>query len=666
MTKKEAKSKILKLRDQVLYYKNLYYNKQQPEISDEEYDALERELAKLEKEFPEFKVKDTPSEMVGFFADKLFREVKHKVPQWSFNNAFDENDLKEFDERVNRMIEKELEKKVKQTYICELKIDGLKVIIEYRGGNLIQAATRGNGKVGEDVTANILEISDIPKTISYKGNLIAEGEVYLDKKEFEKLNKKIEKEGGDRYANPRNLASGTLRQLDSSKVRERNLSSFIYDIALLEDDKIKTQREELDYLEKLGFSVNNERKEAASIDEAIKYWEKFNKKRHDFPYEVDGTVVKINEKKYQEAIGFTSKAPRFAIAVKFHAEEVMTKVLDILFQIGRTGTITPVAKLEPVLVAGSTVSRSTLHNEDEIKRLDVRVGDTVLLKKAGDVIPKIIKVVEDLRPKNSKPFKFPKKIEGCGGDGSIERIAGEAVWRCQTKDSFEVYRRKLHYFTSKAALDIEHLGPKNLDLLVEHGLITTPADIFTLEKGDLMTLPRFREKSVDNLLGSVEKSKEQPLYRFIIALSIDGVGEETAVLIANRFPTIKKIQNATLEDLRSVNGIGETVAESVIEWFTNEANSKLVDDLLENMKIVKEKTSAKLLGKNFVLTGSMESLTRDDAKQKIREAGGNISSSISGNTDFVVAGDEPGSKFDKAQKLGVKILDEKAFLKLFK
>lgn len=674
--KKEIEEKILKLISKIEHHRELYYSKNKPEISDEEYDALERELKKLEEKYPEFKSKKSPTQTVGGFANNLFKDVKHKVPQWSFNNAFDEEEIKEFDARIKRMLVKEglIDPRVKPeddmvAYTCELKIDGLKVVLEYKEGKLIQAATRGDGKVGEDVTENIYQISDIPKEISFKKNLIVEGEIYLSKKQFEKINKEIVKDGGDPYANPRNLASGTLRQLDSSKVKERKLSTFIYDIGLLEGKEINSQFKELDFLEDLGFSVNKERKLVKNIDDVVTYWKKFNTKRHDFDYEVDGVVVKADQKEYQEALGYTSKAPRFGTAIKFEAEEVITKLEDILFQIGRTGTITPVAKLESVKVAGSTVSRATLHNEDEIKRLDIRVGDTVVLKKAGDVIPKIVKVVKELRSKNSKPFKFPKKIEGCGGDGSIERIPGEAVWRCKEKNSFEVQRRKMHYFTSKNAFDIEHLGPKNLDLLLENNLINTPPDIFTLEKGDLLALPRFGEKSVDNLLESIEKAREITLSRLITALSIDGVGEETAILISEKFGSIEKIRKAKPADFEEINGVGDVVAESVFDWMRNDLHSEMLDALLSQVKIANPKSeirNSKFKGQTFVLTGTLPNLSRDEAKEMIRKNGGNVSSTVSKKTDFVVAGGEAGSKLEKAEILGVEILDEEMFLKMIK
>lgn len=670
MNKKEAEKLIIKLRKKLEYHRELYYLKNTPEISDQEYDSLEQELIKLENQFPDLKIKESPTEKVGGFADNLFKPVKHQVPQWSFNNAFDSGDVLDFEKRIIRILEKEsdysLEKDGRLEYACELKIDGLKIVLEYQNGILVQATTRGDGKVGEDVTANIYQISDIPQKIKFKNRLIVEGEIYLNKKAFEKINKEIEKNNGEIYANPRNLASGTIRQLDSSKVRERNLSAFIYDIALIQDKEINTQIEELDFLEEQNFKVNSERKFCKNIDETIKYWEKYNLKKNNFDYEIDGIVIKLNQKKYQDILGYTAKAPRFATAVKFKAEEVTTKLLDILFQIGRTGIITPVAKLEPVKVAGSTVSRSTLHNEDEINKLDIRIGDTVLLKKAGDVIPKIIKIIPELRPENSKKFKFPKKINGCGGDGSIERIPGQAAYRCVERNSSVTIRRKLHYFTSKKCFDIENLGPKVLDVLYDNNLITNPVDIFTLKKGDILALPRFAEKSADNLINSINQSREISLERLITSLSIDNLGEETAILIVREFKSLDKIKKAKLQDLININGIGEVVANSIYNWFNDKNNLEFLDNLLKQVHLIENNNSnsdkninKKIQDKTFVLTGSLEKYTRDELKEIIRKNHGNISGSVSTKTDFVIAGDKAGSKLDKAEKLNIPILLEK-------
>jgi DNA ligase (NAD+) len=413
--------------------------------------------------------------------------------------------------------------------------------------------------------------------------------------------------------------------------------------------------------------VSKYRKLCRSIDNAISFWKSSAAKRASFDFDIDGTVIKVDKREYQEALGYTGKAPRFAIALKFQAEEVTTVVEDIVFQVGRTGVITPVAHLVPVLVAGSTVSRATLHNEDEIKRLDIRIGDTVILKKAGDVIPKIIQVVKELRPKGTKEFIFPNKIPQCGGDGSIERIPGEAAYRCVDRGSYELQRRRLHYFASKAAFDIEHMGPKVLDVLLQENLIQTPVDIFTLEKGDLLALPRTGEKSVERLLASIEKAKTVSFARVITSLSIDGVGEETAELLTKHFKDFGELIDASPDKLENIHGIGSVVADSIVSWFADRSNRKMVSDLLEHISIVKEKaSSSKLSGKTFVFTGTLDKISRDEGKRLVKENGGSISSSVSKATDYVVVGEEAGSKLDKALQLGVAVLTESEFLKMVK
>jgi len=687
LKKEDAVKRLEKLRKTIEHHRYLYHVLDSPEISDEALDSLKSELDKIESEFPELITPDSPSQRVSGKPLDQFEKVKHKVPQWSFADIFNEKEAAEFGERVVRMLEKTKKNdiKISPEFTCELKIDGLKVVIEYVDGILKKAATRGDGKVGEDVTENVKTIQSVPLKLKKPVSVIVEGEVYLDKREFEKINKKLALKNEKTYANPRNLAAGTLRQLDSQIVSDRNLSVFIYDLAKIDNEDVaepKTQFEELELLKDLGFKVNNHFKLCKDINEVISYWKKWQKEKYKETYEIDGVVIKMNRKDYQNTLGYTGKAPRFAIAFKFQAEQVTTVVEDIVFQVGRTGVITPVAHLRPVEVAGSTVSRATLHNEDEINRLDVRIGDTIILQKAGDVIPQVVKVFKDLRPNNAKPFKFPKKILECGGDGSIERIPGQAAYRCVDKGSFTMQLRRLHYFASKKAFDIENIGPKVIDQLAEENLISSPVDIFTLEKGDLTPLERFAEKSADNLIASINEARKITLPRFIISLSIDHVGEETAYLISDNFSgSLKKITEAGLDDFIKINGVGGIVAESIYKWLRILENKKMVTDLLEQIEIVDskelnssikknklkitEKTKKFFENKTVVLTGSLSQMTRDEAKDLLRDSGANISSSVSTKTDFIIAGENAGSKIKKAEDLGVKIILEDDFIKKF-
>lgn len=677
MNKKEAKERLEKLRESIEHYRYQYHVLDNLDIPETALDSLKKELVDIENQFPDLVTSDSPSQRVAGKVLDGFKKVEHKIPQWSFNDCFNEQEAIDFDTRVKRFLEKEINGKARSQsdlnieYVCELKIDGLKIVFEYEKGILKNAATRGDGKVGEDVTENIKTIESVPLRLNKPVDIIVEGEVYLSLKEFNRINKELEKNGEEIYANPRNLAAGTIRQLDSKIVAERKLSVFIYDIA--QSQKIpETQLEELKELESLGFKVNKNYQECKNIEEVIQYWKLWSKKKEKENYLIDGVVIKVKEKKYQDILGYTGKAPRFAIAFKFPAEQVTTIIEDIVLQVGRTGVITPVAHLKPVLVAGSNVSRATLHNEDEIKRLDVRVGDTVILQKAGDVIPQIVKVLHELRPQKSTPYVFPKKVLECGGDGSIERIPGQVAYRCVDKNSVIMQRRKLYYFASKNAFDINHCGPKVIDLLIDNNLIANPVDLFTLEKGDLLALPRFAEKSADNLIESINISRKVTLARLITALSIDNVGEETAVLLADTFKKIEKIRNANFDDLNKINGIGEVVANSIVSWFKNSVNNKMLDELLKQIKIEDKKVLSGasdsknnfFKGKTLVLTGTMQKYDRDQAKEIIRELGGNVSSSVSAKTDFVIAGENAGSKLEKATELGVKILDESEFLKM--
>lgn len=663
--------RISKLRAIIEHHSHLYYVEDAPEIEDSAYDSLIEELRLLEEEYPELIVPESPTQRVGGEPIEEFKKIKHQIPQWSFNDAFSPEDMFDFDKRVKNFLRKDgINDDL--TYTCELKIDGLKIVFEYKEGVFKRAATRGDGIVGEDVTSNIKTIKSVPLRLQESTDVIVEGEVWLGKKNFEKINKERKKAGEALFANPRNAAAGTIRQLDPKIVAERKLDCFIYDLSAVaraerdaKADVPTSQKEELEYLEKLGFKVNKHFKLCHNIDEVINFWKYWQDKKDKEDYLIDGVVVKVNEIKHQQSLGFTGKAPRFAIAFKFQAEQVTTVVEDIVLQVGRTGVLTPVAHLRPVLVAGSTVSRATLHNQDEIERLDVRIGDTVILQKAGDVIPDIVRVLVEMRTGKEKKYVWPKLVPDCGGDGSIERIPGQAAWKCKDKNSYIQKKRKFYHFTSKHAFDIDGLGPKIIDALLEAELIATYDDIFTLKKGDLLALPRFAEKSVDNLLASIEKARNTTLPRLIISLSIPNVGEETAILLSNEFESIEKLKDSKIERLEQIEGIGPIVAESIVEWFEDKENSKILNKLLQHIKIISDSrlapSASKLSNKTFVLTGTLENMSREEAKQKIRELGGNISNSVSKETDFVVAGENPGSKYEKALELGVQVLSEREF-----
>ncbi|MBC7766835.1 NAD-dependent DNA ligase LigA [Arenimonas sp.] len=639
-------------------------------ISPVALDSLKKELVDLEEKYPEYYDANSPTQRVAGKALEKFAKIEHKVRQWSFGDAFSENDIIEFNERINRFLKKDIQGDIE--YVCELKIDGLKVVIEYRNGILYKAATRGDGIIGEDVTHNIRTIHSIPLKLQHDIDIIVEGEVLITKTNFEALNKIQKKNNFPLYANPRNIAAGSIRQLDPKIAANRNLDMFIYDIALLDlksEKKIKvpkSQEDELYLLKDLGFKVNTHFKKVSDIQGVIKFWHHWQNIYKKQDYLIDGVVVKVNDHKLQDRLGYTGKSPRFGIAFKFPTEQVTTVLEDIKLQVGRTGVITPVAILKPVSVLGTTVSRATLHNEDEIKRLDIRIGDTVIIQKSGDVIPDIIQVLIDLRPHESKPFKFPKKIEGCGGDGSIERIEGQAAYRCVCMDSDQLNKRKLYHFVSKKCLDIDGLGPKQIDLFIEHDLITDFIDVFTLTKGDIETLPRMGEKSANNIIKSIEKAKNTDMYRLIFALSIPQVGEETARDVAKVCDyDFKKIVQMSLQDFENIYGIGKVVAKNLYDWFQDEKNIILLDKLLEFISIKKAKVviavNSFFKDKNVVLTGTLTKYSRDEAGEIIRKLGGNIVSSVSKNTDFVVAGESAGSKLEKAESLGVKVLSEEEF-----
>ncbi|MDE2071543.1 MAG: NAD-dependent DNA ligase LigA [Patescibacteria group bacterium] len=666
MAPKAVAERYAKLLKTVNRHRHLYYAREAPEITDSAYDELERELADIEKKHPELASPESPTQRVGG-AIGAFKKVRHEVAQWSFNDAFSPEDIVEFDARVRKLLPGQ-----KVAYTMELKIDGLKVVLTYKKGKLAVAATRGDGTVGEDVTHNIRTIQSVPLALPRPVDCIVEGEVWMSEKSLKKTNDERKRRGEPEFANPRNAAAGAVRQLDPKIAASRGLDVFIYDVARTSEDMPSTQEKEMMYLRDLRFKVNPHLRLARSAEDVIGYWEEWRTKTKALGYWVDGIVVKVNELSQQERLGYTGKAPRFAIAFKFPAEQVTTVVEGIELQVGRTGVLTPVAHLRPVLVAGSTVSRATLHNEDEIKRLDVRVGDTVILQKAGDVIPDIVRVLTDLRPAKSKPFRWPTHVAECGDGGAVERIPGAAAWRCKSKNSFAVLRRKLRHFCSRGALNIEGLGISTVDALVEKGLVSHFDDFFTLTGGDLLGLEGFADISAKKLIASIKKTASHvPLSRLITGLSIPHVGEETAILLAQNFKTLDDVAAADTEELNAIEGIGPIVSKAIYEFFADKENKKLIERLKKHITIISEKTAlrqarGKLAGQTWVLTGSLSSMSRDDAKARLRSLGATVSESVSKKTTAVVAGEEAGSKLAKAEQLGVRVLSETEFLKMLK
>ena len=661
MVEKSARERHEKLKKAINEYRVAYHVYDREEIPESALDSLKQELVELETKYPELITPDSPSQRVAGVPLPAFKKVPHKVAQWSLNDAFTADDMREFDARVKRFLSEKFPA-AKPTYLCELKIDGLKVVLTYEQGLLKTAATRGDGVVGEDVTHNVRTIESVPLSLPRPIDVIVEGEIWLGEKELARINREREKAGEPVFANPRNAAAGSIRQLDARIAASRKLDTFIYELASTSETFPPDQEGELKYLQELGFKVNPHHALAPDIEAVIHFWETWKVKGRKQDYWIDGVVVKVNEGEYERALGYTGKGPRFAIALKFPAEQVTTVVEDIVLQVGRTGVLTPVAHLKAVSVAGTTVSRATLHNEDEIKRLDVRIGDTVIIQKAGDIIPDIVRVLPDLRPPAAKPYVWPKKVAACGGDGSIERVPGTSAWRCVNRDSSELAMRRLRHFCSRAALDIEGLGKETAALLVEQGMVSTFDEIFTLTEGDLLELEGFAEISAKKLIDAIRARRRVPLSRLLYGLSIDHVGEETARLLSTHFGTLNKIRAASLEEIAAIKGIGEVVAKSVYDWLRDPVKSKILDALLEHLTVLADETpsSGKLAGKTFVLTGTL-SMPREEAEAKIRALGGTAGSSVSKKTSYLVAGENAGSKLAKAQELGVHVLSEAEF-----
>ena len=665
---KDLEEKVKKLRAQIDDLRYRYHVLNDPEVTDAMYEGLMDQLRKIEQEHPELVVSESPTQRVAGKPLEKFEKVVHSVPQWSFNDAFTNEDMLDWEERILKILEKELgQRPVDLNYVCELKIDGLHMVLTYQNGMLVTAATRGDGKVGENVTQNVRTIQTVPIELREKIDLVAEGEVWLGKTMLEKINAERAKTGELLFANPRNAAAGTIRQLDSKVVADRKLHLTAYDIS--SDNAPPTQEEELRKLQALGFKTDIHWKVCDAMAAVLAFYESWQEKKMQQEFWIDGVVIKVNQKKYQNALGFTGKAPRWAIAFKFPAEQGTTKIKEVYWQIGRTGALTPVALMEPVKLVGTTVTHATLHNFDEINRLGVRVGDMVVVQKAGDVIPKIIRVLDKLRTGEEKAIKPPKQCPLCGGEVGKHTDEEVALYCLNTK-CFAQELGRITHFVSKKAFDIDHLGEKIIEQLVQGGLIKDAADLFTLTVGDLEPLERFAEKSANNLVEAVAEARIVTLARFINGLGISNVGEETAEDLAEHFKTIEKLSSATIEDLYQVYGVGEKVANSVVTYFNDKNNQAYIEKLLKNGVVIKSQKSKvkslKLSGQTFVLTGTLNSTSRDEAKEKIKALGGEVSESVSKKTTAVIAGMEPGSKLNKAQKLGVRVMDETEFLEITK
>lgn len=668
MNKEEAKKRIEKLKEVIEYHRYLYHVQDTQKISDAVLDSLKYELKTLEDEFPSLRTPDSPTQRVGGIALEKFKKVPHVSTMFSLEDAFSQEDIRDWMIRTEKKLGRAFHKNEKELY-CDLKMDGLALELTYEDGILVKAATRGDGKIGEDVTQNIQTIDAIPLKLrgAFPKTCIARGEVFLSKKEFERINREQKKKGEKEYANPRNVAAGSIRQLDPKITASRKLDFFAYGIAGKPGDKkyIKeypSRSKEYEALRNFGIKTNPHGVVVHSVEEAIAFREEWEKKREKLPYLIDGVVVTINDNNIYDKLGAVGKARRGSIAYKFAPEEATTVVNDIVVQVGRTGALTPVAHLEPVSVGGVTVSRATLHNEDEIARLGVKIGDTVIVGRAGDVIPDVKEVIKKLRTGKEKPFHMPHACSVC----KEKVIKDGAIHRCVNKKCPARHRENLYHFASRSAFDIEGLGPKIIDALLDSGLIQDAADLFDLKEGDVSPLERFGEKSAENLIRAIHDRTTIPLPRFLMALGILHVGEETAYDLANHFGDIEKIQSASKEEIESISNIGTVVAESIYNWFRDSHNLHALKKLQKHVTISHhaKKGGTKLKGKTFVLTGSLSSMIRDNAKARIRELGGDVSSSVSGETDYVVAGEEAGSKLEKAEKLGVRVLTEEEFLKL--
>ncbi|MBD3360975.1 NAD-dependent DNA ligase LigA [Candidatus Peregrinibacteria bacterium] len=699
MNKNEVKLRIKKLKEKIKELNYKYFVLDRSEVKESVRDSLKRELIELESEYPEFITPDSPSQRVGSALSGRFNKVDHKTPKKSLIDVFSQEEIKEWYNRIKKLVSGKI------TFVCELKIDGLNITVQYENGVFVKALTRGNGFEGEDVSHTVKTIESIPLRLNKDVNIEVSGEVFIPKKEFEKINRKQEKKNLPKFANPRNAAAGTIRQLDPKIAEKRRLDMIFYhtDKNNLENE-INSQEEALKNFKKLGLKTCKKYKKFTNIDQVINFCNLWTKKRNSLPYEIDGIVIKVNEFDQQKKMGYTAKAPRYAVAYKFPAEQAATKVLDITLQVGRIGTITPVAIMEPVQVAGSMVSRATLHNEDEIQKKEVRIGDTVIIQKAGDIIPEVVEVIKDLRTGKEKKFKFPDKCPVCGS--KIIRKEGEAAHKCTNPNCYAVEKEKINHFVSKKGFNIDGLGKKVVIQLIDEGFIQDPADIFLLTKENLITLKLFKDKRAENLIKNIQSTKNIPLDRFIFALGIRYLGEQSSYDFAKfvvghkkksklnikrlkiekpqqslfeaenkkeskeKFSILDLIETVTsfsLDEIKNIDGIGEKVGEVIYKWFNEGRNQKYLKKLYKvgiKLEIDHLKTSGKLAGKSFVVTGSLKSYTRDQIKTLIKQKGGKVHSSITKDTDFLIAGEKPGSKLKKAKNLGIKILNEKTFQRM--
>lgn len=657
----DVKKRVEKLHDLLNQYSYEYYVQDNPSVPDSEYDKLLHELIEIEEKYPEFKSTDSPTVRVGGEAQSSFEKVNHDTPMLSLGNAFNEEDLRKFDQRIRDSIGQ-------VEYMCELKIDGLAVSLKYENGRLVQGLTRGDGTTGEDITENLRTIHAIPLKIKEPLNFEVRGEAYMPRRSFIHLNNEKEQNGEQPFANPRNAAAGSLRQLDSKLAAKRKLSVFLYSVNDLTEFNATTQSEALEELDQLGFKTNQERERVSDIEGVLNYIEKWTSKRESLSYDIDGIVIKVNDLSQQEEMGYTQKSPRWAIAYKFPAEEVITKLLDIELSIGRTGVVTPTAILEPVKVAGTTVSRASLHNEDLIHERDIRIGDSVVIKKAGDIIPEVVKSILDRRPNESEIYHMPTHCTSCGHE--LVRIEGEVALRCINPKCQAQLIEGLIHFVSRQAMNIDGLGTKIIHQLYENQLIKDVADIFYLKEEDLLPLERMGKKKVDNLLLAIEKSKEQSLEHLLFGLGIRHLGVKASQVLAERYETMDQLFKVTESELIEIQDIGDKLAQSVVTYLENSDIRSLIEKLSNknvNMSYKGIKTTEidghpDFSGKTIVLTGKLEQMTRNEASEWLKMQGAKVTNSVTKSTDIVIAGADAGSKLAKAEKYGTEIWTEAAFI----